>query len=192
MIYDGATMASSGRPEDEREAGRQRAEEDTAIYPSVDAGAELDPFDEGNAPPGTLVEAPAEPIAEVVPPEGEKPPVLRRKRRELERRRQRALLDLGGLVVEMSRRERMRVDLLAHRATVVRTLDSELDAVDLALAGPRTGTAAAPAGPTTCPRCGSSVPTGANYCASCGTSILTDESVTAQADGAREEPAGQP
>src|SRR4051794_38626124 len=120
-------MAFAGEPEDERaradEPTRAAEHEDTAVYPgsavpAPASGDELDPYDDANAPEGALVPAPAEPVAEVVAPPA-KPAVLKRKRRELERRRQRALLDLGGLVVEMSRRERMRVDLLKHRSTVV-------------------------------------------------------------------------
>src|SRR3954463_12522402 len=86
-------------------------EGDTAILPGATSDAEAaDPYDEASAPPGTLVDAPAEPppgrpvaapaepLPDVAVPAA-KPPVLRRKRRDLDRRRQRALLDLGGLVV---------------------------------------------------------------------------------------------
>src|SRR5437763_1726192 len=96
----------------ENDAARRPVEGDTAIMPGDAAEAPPpDPYDEANAPEGALVDAPAEPLPEVVEPPA-KPPVLRRKRRDLDRRRQRALLDLGGLVVEMARRERMRIDLL--------------------------------------------------------------------------------
>src|SRR5690348_9348233 len=157
-------MAFAGDPEDDRaraDAPRPAGEEDeTAVYPGAAvpaaSGTELDPYDDANAPAGALVEAPAEPVAEVVAPPA-KPNVLKRKRRELERRRQRALLDLGGLVVEMSRRERMRVDLLKHRAAIVLAFDAEIDAIDQSLAArrpARTRAAAAPAvEPPSCPTC---------------------------------------
>src|SRR3954469_24373550 len=196
-------MAFAGDPEDERaraDAPRSAADEDeTAVYPGAAlpaayTGDERDPYDDANAPEGALVPAPAEPVAEVVAPPA-KPAVLKRKRRELERRRQRALLDLGGLVVEMSRRERMRVDLLKHRSTVVVQLDAELDAIDEAMAARRpVQQATSPAAATTCPRCGANVPPDANFCASCGTSVLPEPGGAA-ANGSEatvEEPSVRP
>jgi hypothetical protein len=117
-------------------------------------------------------------LPEIAPPAG-RPPVLRRKRRDLDRRRQRALLDLGGLVVEMARRERMRVDLLKSRAALVLTFDAEIDAIDRSMRTPtaterRRPQAPAAVEPSPCPTCGSAIPAGANYCPSCGTSLLTD------------------
>jgi predicted RNA-binding Zn-ribbon protein involved in translation (DUF1610 family) len=159
-------------------------EGDTAILPGAAADIDpADPYDEANAPEGTLVDAPAEPLPEVAVPT-EKPPVLRRKRRELDRRRQRALLDLGGLVVEMARRERMRVDLLKHRAAIVLAFDAEIDAIDQSLAARRPArsraASAAPVEPPSCPTCGTAIPAGANYCPSCGTSVLTDAAAAEQ------------
>src|SRR4051794_7867991 len=108
-------------------------EGDTAVLPGATADVDAaDPYDEANAPHRALVAAPAEPLPDVAIAPA-KPPVLRRKRRDLDRRRQRALLDLGGLVVEMARRERMRVDLLKHRAAIVLAFDAEIDAIDEAL-----------------------------------------------------------
>lgn len=90
-------------------------------------GAMLD-----RAPEGTLVQAPARPVADVKPP-SMRPRELRRERVRLEQARERALRDLGGLVVEMAKRERMRVDLLADRAAIVLGLSDQLGALDDAL-----------------------------------------------------------
>ncbi len=84
------------------------------------------------APEGMLVQAPARPVADVKPP-SMRPRELRRERVRLEQARERALRDLGGLVVEMAKRERMRVDLLADRAAIVLGLSDQLGALDDAL-----------------------------------------------------------
>ena len=84
------------------------------------------------APEGALVPAPARPVAEVKPP-SMRPRELRRERQRLEQARERALRELGGLVVEMAKRERMRVDLLADRAAIVLGLSDQLGALDDAL-----------------------------------------------------------
>src|SRR4051812_40486002 len=105
VILDGAAVpppADDLLDEGNAPAGAPRG--GAAVPPPADALREG-----GTARAGALVDAPAEPLPEIAPPAG-RPPVLRRKRRDLDRRRQRALLDLGGLVVEMARRERMRVD----------------------------------------------------------------------------------
>src|SRR4051812_49566371 len=113
---------------DGRDDTARPPDDDTAIIGGAAAGlAGDDPYDEANAPAGTLVEAPAEPLPEVAPPAG-KPPALKRQRRDLDRRRQKALLDLGGLVVEMARRERKRADLLNRPAPIVLTLAAETNA----------------------------------------------------------------
>jgi hypothetical protein len=182
---------------DGRDDTARPPDDDTAIISGAAAEpVSDDPYDEANAPAGTLVEAPAEPLPEVAPPAG-KPPALKRKRRDLDRRRQKALLDLGGLVVEMARRERMRVDLLKSRASIVLTLDAEIDAVDQSLKTPaaargRAAAAAAPAvEPASCPTCGTTIPAGANYCPSCGTSLLTDAPAGTAAAPAGSAPAEQ-
>lgn len=103
---------------------RRRGDGETA---HDELGALLD-----RAPEGTVVEAPGRPIADVKPP-SMRPRELRRERQRLELTRERALRDLGGLVVEMARRERMRVDLLADRAAIVIGLSDQLAALDDAM-----------------------------------------------------------
>ena len=88
------------------------------------------------APAGSIVEAPARPRAEVTPPVGMRPVQLRRERSRLEEARERSLRELGGLDVEMAKRERMRVDLLGDRAAIVLGLTAQMDAIDQALSPP--------------------------------------------------------
>ncbi len=95
--------------------------------PQDDLGALLD-----RTPEGASIAAPARPVAEVKPP-SMRPRELRRERNRLEQTRERALRDLGGLVVEMAKRERMRVDLLADRAAIILGLSDQLGALDDAL-----------------------------------------------------------
>src|SRR5881628_1293492 len=79
-------------------------------------------------------EIPAAPAPRVVrrslPPAGQ----LRRERRALLQLRERRLRDLGGLMVEMYRRDQFRQDLLVDRCTELARVDERLAELDALLA----------------------------------------------------------
>jgi hypothetical protein len=121
-------------------------------------------------PPGEPVpDAPAEaPLpagdypAEPLP----RPSRMRRERRVLERRRETEIRDVGGLAVEMVRRDRFRPELLLERANDVLSLEQrmhELDGFLIAVAAAPRGMRAMP----TC-RCGAPLLPGAHFCSNCG------------------------
>ena len=128
---------------------------------------------------------------------------MRRERRLLARRREVEIRDVGGLAVEMVRRDRFRPDLLLDRANDVLRLEQrmhELDGFLIAVAAAprgmralptcrcgapllpaahfcsncgRASTAAPPV--ATCSHCGQPVPAEANFCAFCGNSVAAEE-----------------
>jgi hypothetical protein len=118
-----------------------------------------------------LPESPA-PVAQPDPPRRRRvaPPAseLRRERRALMRVREARLRDLGGLALEMYRRDRFREDLLVERCTDLIALEArihELDAL-LSLSSPlRRGT------PVARCECGAPLLAGMNFCATCGRSV---------------------
>lgn len=91
---------------------------------------------------------------------------MRRERRLLARRREIEIRDVGGLAVEMARRDRFRPELLLERANDVLRLEQrmhELDGFLIALAAAPRGMRALP----TC-RCGAPLLPGAHFCSNCG------------------------
>ena len=97
-----------------------------------------------------------------LPPVGE----LRRERRALLRVREERIRDLGGIVLEMYRRDQFREDLVYEQAADLVALDerlAELDALLAAAAGAPRGFR----GLTRC-KCGAPLPRGAHFCAHCG------------------------
>jgi hypothetical protein len=104
----------------------------------------------------------------VAPPASE----LRRERRALMRVREERLRDLGGLALEMYRRDRFREDLLVERCTDLIALEArihELDAL-LTLSSPlRRST------PVARCECGAPLLAAMNFCATCGRPARPDE-----------------
>lgn len=92
------------------------------------------------------------------------PAQLRRERRALIRTREERIRDLGGIVLEMFRRDRFREDLVYERAAELMTLDERLEEIDALLAA-ATATRVAPA--TRC-ACGAPVLWRSHFCANCG------------------------
>src|SRR6266542_927832 len=90
------------------------------------------------------------------------PGVIRRERRVLTRRRDEKLRDLGGLMLEMYRRDRFREDLLSERCTELLGLDARLHELDEMLAAARRRI---PAGRC---ECGAPLPWGSHFCPNCG------------------------
>src|SRR5262249_62434210 len=80
------------------------------------------------------------------------PGALRRERRAILKAREELLRDLGGLAMEMYRREQFREDLLSEHARDIANLEARLHELDSMLA------AAAAGRPTTASRCGGGSP----------------------------------
>ena len=97
--------------------------------------------------------------AEGITPRRPQPGVLRRERRALLKARTEALVDLGGLLVEMYRRGGFRDDLLSERAAAIVGIDGRLAEIEALL---HTGRHV--------PRCtcGAPVLRGSRFCPNCG------------------------
>jgi hypothetical protein len=142
------------------------------------------------------------------------PGVIRRERRELQRTREEKLRDLGGLMLEMYRRDTFREDLLADRCNELLGLDARLHELDEMLAAARHRTPAGrclcgaplpwgshfcpncgrPAGVqpvVACPECEHPLPADARFCANCGAAAGI-EAETAEAEEAPPEPSQEP
>ncbi|HEY3106045.1 MAG TPA: zinc ribbon domain-containing protein [Gaiellaceae bacterium] len=121
--------------------------------PVLEALAGPPPPPEPTPPPGAVEQMP-------------RPSRMRRERRLLARRREMEIRDVGGLAVEMARRDRFKPDLLLARASDVLQLEErmhELDGLMLAVAAAPRGLRAMP----TC-RCGAPLLPGAHFCSNCG------------------------
>jgi hypothetical protein len=90
------------------------------------------------------------------------PGVVRRERRLLQRTREEKLRDLGGLMLEMYRRDTFREDLLADRCNELLGLDARLHELDELLAAARRRTSAGRC------VCGAPLPWGSHFCPNCG------------------------
>jgi hypothetical protein len=90
---------------------------------------------------------------------------MRRERAALLRRREIAVRDLGGLALEMVRRDRFRADLLIARAEEIVTMERRINELDSLLAA----SAAAGRGVRVphC-ECGAPLPPGVHFCSHCG------------------------
>jgi Double zinc ribbon len=141
------------------------------------------------------------------------PAALKRERRALLREREDRIRDLGGLVFEMFRRDRFRVELVTERCGDLVALEQRLNELDsmLATANRRGGlrcecgaplawgahfcaNCGRPVGPrpvVACARCGSPLPAEAKFCASCGSAVelKPEPPADTQADEAPKEAA---
>lgn len=89
---------------------------------------------------------------------------LRRERRALLRLREQKLRDLGGLSLEMYRRDRFREDLLLERCAELIGLEARIHELEVLL-----GSAPSHAAPRTARcDCGAPLLWASRYCASCG------------------------
>jgi hypothetical protein len=95
-----------------------------------------------------------------------RPSLMRRERRRLARQREIEIRDVGGLAVEMARRNRFRPELLFARANDVLHVEErmhELDGLLMAVAAAPRGLRSLP----TCP-CGAPLLPGSHFCSNCG------------------------
>ena len=142
------------------------------------------------------------------------PGVIRRERRNLERLRDEKLRDLGGLMLEMYRRDTFREDLLADRCNELLGLDARLHELDEMLAASRRRVPAGrcvcgaplpwashfcpncgrPAGQTivACPECEHPLPADARFCANCGAAADAAEREAESPAGDQAEPLPEP
>jgi hypothetical protein len=147
------------------------------------------------------------------PQRASQPGALKRERRALLREREDRLRDLGGLVFEMFRRDRFRVELVTERCADLVALEDRLNEIDslLAAATSRGGLRCScgaplawgahfcancgrPAGPrpvVACARCGSPLPADVQFCGRCGSPVETGSEPPAdtQPDPVPKEPA---
>jgi len=93
------------------------------------------------------------------------PGQLRRERRMLLRAREERLRDLGGLMLEMFRRDQFRQDLLVERCDELLALDERLQELDTLLAASATSRRPAPAARCAC---GAPLVWGSHFCGNCG------------------------
>ena len=100
--------------------------------------------------------------------------MLRRERRELLRARADRLRDLGGLMLEMYRRDQFRQDLLIERCDELIALDDRLQELDSLLAAAVSSRRAAPAARCAC---GAPIVAGAHFCANCGRAVAAAPAV---------------
>jgi hypothetical protein len=94
------------------------------------------------------------------PRHASQPAALKREHRALLREREERIRDLGGLVFEMFRRDRFRVELVTERCADLVALDERLEELVSLLAAARHGGLRC--------ECGAPLPWGAHFCANCG------------------------
>jgi Double zinc ribbon len=115
-------------------------------------------------------EAPPEPPAAEAAPAPQRRPLpsatrLRRERRTLLRVREERIRDLGGLVLEMHRRQGFRQDLVDEQCAELVSLEDRLHELDSLLAVSVNARRAAPS--ARC-ECGAPILWGSHFCANCG------------------------
>jgi Double zinc ribbon len=167
-------------------------------------------------PPVAADVRPGEPPPPPPPPgsDVERPPTvaeLRRERRTLARRREIEIRDVGGLTVEMVRRDHFSSELLVERATDVLAVEQRIHELDALLAAEAAVRGlrevayckcGAPLPPgvhfcahcgrpattapaeRTCAHCGQSLPAEANFCVFCGHPVAAEELEEEQAESA--------
>ena len=96
---------------------------------------------------------------------------LRRDRRRLLRAREVSVRDLGGLVLEMFRRDRFGPDLLERKAGDILGMEGTIREVDEALTSALAAVPAPVIGSYRTCGCGTEIPPGAKFCPGCGRSL---------------------
>jgi hypothetical protein len=122
--------------------------------------------------PATTAARPAGPQRRALPHPGQ----LRRERRALLRAREQRLRDLGGLMLEMFRRDQFRQDLIVERCDELLALDERLQELDTLLAASVSSRRPAPAARCAC---GAPIVWGSHFCANCGRSVSATPAVVA-------------
>ena len=115
--------------------------------------------------PGAEVVEVVEVVEGPVPPPEPDPARLQRERRDLTERREIEMRDVGGLAVEMVRRDRWNPDLLVSRAHEVLALEQRMHELDSLLAAEATARSFPNAGYC---KCGAPLVPGVHFCGHCG------------------------
>jgi uncharacterized protein YjiS (DUF1127 family) len=110
-------------------------------------------------------------VRRALPPAGQ----LRRERRALLQLREQRLRDLGGLMLEMYRRDQFRQDLLVDRCVELQQLEERLADLDALLAAAMSRGRTRPA--ARCEQCGSPIFWGAKFCAQCGRPVAQQQAL---------------
>ena len=100
------------------------------------------------------------------------------------RAREERLRDLGGLMLEMFRRDQFRQDLLVERCDELIALDERLQELDTLLAAAVSARRAATPPVVGCTTCGAALAADAKFCAVCGTPVAPEQ----QSEAAAVEP----
>jgi uncharacterized protein YjiS (DUF1127 family) len=114
------------------------------------------PAEEPPAPPPT-----PRAVRRALPPAGQ----LRRERRALLQAREQRLRDLGGLMLEMYRRDQFRQELLVDRCVELQRLEERLADLDALLAA---SVSRGRTRPSARCECGAPIFWGSKFCAQCG------------------------
>jgi membrane protease subunit (stomatin/prohibitin family) len=93
--------------------------------------------------------------------------------------REERLRDLGGLMLEMYRRDQFRQDLLVERCEELMALDDRLQELDTLLAAALSARRVAPAARCTC---GAPLTAGSHFCANCGRPVTATPPVVSCAN----------
>jgi hypothetical protein len=109
-------------------------------------------------------DAAAQPTPRPVVRRAASPGALRRERKAILKAREELLRDLGGLTMEMYRREQFREDLLVEHAREIANLEIRLHELDSMLAAAAAGRRAT----TSRCECGAPIIWGSHFCANCG------------------------
>jgi hypothetical protein len=121
------------------------------------------PMPSRRRPDGDGTQPDPPPPRRAIPPAG----LLRRERRAILRAREEGVRDLGGLLLEMYRRDLFREDLLREHCSELLSLDARLQEIDLMLGGRHPGY-------TGRCECGAPLLWGSHFCANCGRPAVGD------------------
>jgi hypothetical protein len=113
-------------------------------------------------------------VRRALPPAGQ----LRRERRLLLVAREERLRDLGGLMLEMYRRDQFRQDLLIDRCVELQQLEERLAELDALLAAAVSRGRTRPS--ARCDECGSPIFWGSKFCAQCGRPVVVAPQLPAE------------
>ena len=104
-------------------------------------------------------------VRRALPPAGQ----LRRERRGLLQLRETRLRDLGGLMLEMYRRDQFRQDLLVDRCVELQRIEERIADLDALLAAAVSRGRTRPS--ARCANCGTPIFWGSKFCPQCGTPV---------------------
>jgi hypothetical protein len=100
---------------------------------------------------------------------------LKRERKALVQIREERLRDLGGLALEMYKRDRFNAELFVERCAALVAIEARVQEIDALLDG---STALRRAGAGTFCVCGAPILLGARFCASCGRALTPEGGAT--------------